>query len=103
MQTTCPIAFGPHSSGRYHVVLLNDITDEKKKNSVECGWRAAVTCDGRIVVEAPTRSCKQDAMMMLSEVLAAKLGTCVAREWEAEDGQTGVAADEDGGRFAAEK
>ena len=93
MQTMCPRSFGPHSPGSYHVILL------LRQRNPEY-WQAGVTCDGRIVIEAPRRSCKQDAMMTLSEVIAARLGECIVREWESEDAQTGLEEGADGTKFA---
>ena len=97
MLNMCPTAFGPHNRGRYHVVVLL-----LKQKEAECSWQAGVTCDGRMVIEAPARPCKQDAMMTLSEVIATKLGQCVIREWDAEDAQTNVEEGADGSRFAVD-
>ncbi|KAK5134425.1 hypothetical protein LTR08_006472 [Meristemomyces frigidus] len=96
MLNLCDTTLGPRNKGRYHVVLL------LKKKSPEC-WQAGFTCDGRMVIEAPERACKQDAMMTLSEVIATRLGKCMLREWEFEDAETGVEEGADGAKFAVNR
>ena len=110
--------------GRYSIVLLQTTPRNRKAaatdseaastlriSKAEC-WRAAVACDGMLVIEGPETDRKARALNLLLDSTAAKLARCIPRAWdesgegsdsEGDGGETGVEDDTAGCKFASER
>jgi len=101
-QSLCPTAYGLHNKVHYSLVVFQTKKARGGADQKEC-WRAGVTCDGRLAIEGPEAPYKQEAMMVLSEVISSRLARCIPRAWDEEAAdQTGVEEHGDGARFAIE-
>ncbi|KAI7305447.1 hypothetical protein KC315_g14668 [Hortaea werneckii] len=112
MQNLCPRRYGlgtVNSAGsqerKYALILF------LTQNSQVTGkrWRAAVTCDGLIVIEGPRRPSSDLAVEDLQESVAARLFQVVPRAWESKKdndtgpGNIGMEQDGTGTRFLSER
>ncbi|KAI7219888.1 hypothetical protein D0864_08860 [Hortaea werneckii] len=112
LQNLCPRLYGLgtiNNAGskerKYALILL--LTQNSQAHGKR--WRAAVTCDGVIVIEGPERVSSDLAVEDLQESVAARLSRVVPRAWEPKkdihtgSGNVGMEEDGTGTKFLSER